>query len=174
MTKIVLLEQLKAFTAGVIGDLILPVAQQRGDSEPPPPRAAEVFLTRLPDSKAATKKAPYVLHQIVTGKDTQVPGEAGTAVATVRTIICVYHPDEQQGGLALLNLMERLRISILEEGIIGKQFLFDRTIGLESLVYPEDTAPYYAGEMISVWKLPIIERKVPYGQEHNWNGAGLR
>ena len=28
--------------------------------------------------------------------------------------------------------------------------------------------------MISVWKLPIIERKVPYAQEHNWNGAGIR
>ena len=25
-----------------------------------------------------------------------------------------------------------------------------------------------------VWKLPIIERKVPYAQEHNWNGAGIR
>ena len=63
---------------------------------------------------------------------------------------------------------------MLEEGIVGKQFILDREAGLESLVYPDNTAPYYAGEMISVWKLPIIERKVPYAQEHNWNGAGIR
>ena len=74
----------------------------------------------------------------------------------------MYHKDEQEGGLVLLNLMERLRIAMLEEGIVGKQFILDREAGLESLVYPEDFAPYYAGEMISVWKLPIIERKVPY------------
>ena len=82
--------------------------------------------------------------------------------ATIRTIFCVYHPDEQEGGLALLNLMERLRLSLLEQGVVGKQFILDKETGLESLVYTEDIAPYYAGEMISVWKLPPIERKVPY------------
>ena len=79
------------------------------------------------------------------------------------------HHDEQEGGLALLNLMERLRIALLEQRSIGKQFRLDLEAGLESLVYPEDTAPYYAGEMISVWKLPVIERKAPYGKEGNDN-----
>ena len=125
-------------------------------------------------SRAAKKKAPYILHQVITGKDAQSPGNPSISLATVRTVFCVYHKDEQEGGLALLNLMERLRIAMLEEGIVGKQFVLDREAGLESLVYPDNTAPYYAGEMISVWKLPIIERKVPYAQEHNWNGAGIR
>ena len=156
MTKVVLLKQLKEFTEERVKDLLLPVAQQKEDEEPPKDRPAEVYRTRLPDSRAAKKKAPYILHQVITGK-----------------VFCVYHKDEQEGGLALLNLMERLRIAMLEEGIVGKQFVLDREAGLESLVYPDNTAPYYAGEMISVWKLPIIERKVPYAQEHNWNGAGI-
>lgn len=172
MTKVILLEQLKAFTEASVHDLLLPVAQQKEDKELPAPRAAEVFRARLPDSKAAKKKAPYILHQIITGKDAQAPGQQGTAVATVRTIFCVYNADEQEGGLALLNLMERLRLDFLEKGVVGNQFVLDREAGLESLIYPEDSAPYYAGEMISTWKLPIIERKIPNDQKHHWTGTG--
>lgn len=174
MTKVILLEQLKDFTLEVTRDLLLPAAQQKEDREPPPPRPAGVYRARLPDGKAAKKKAPYILHQIITGKDAQVPGQFGTAKATVRTIFCVYHPDEEEGGLALLNLMERLRLALLEQGMIGKQFVLDREAGLESLVYPEDSAPYYAGEMISTWNLPVIERKVFDGKEHHWSGGGIR
>lgn len=153
MTKVELLEQLKLFTIEATKDLILPVSYQKSDKEPPPPHAADIYLTRLPDSKSAMKKAPYILHQIINGVDMQIPGKLDMASATVRSIFCVYHSDEQEGGLALLGLMERLRIALLEMGVIGKQFLLDREAGLESLVYPEGSAPYYAGEMISTWKL---------------------
>jgi len=173
MTKVVLLEALKEASIEATKDLILPVAQQKEDKGPPQPRAADVYCMRLPDGKAAKKKAPYILHQIITGKDAQ---KQKKSTAMVRTIFCVYHPDEQEGGLALLNLMERLRIALLEQGVIGKQFRLDMDAELEQLVYPEDTAPYYAGEMISVWNLPTIERKVPYGKEGYSNirlpGAG--
>ena len=160
MTKVVLLNALKEASIEATKDLILPVAQQKDDKELPQPQPVAVYCMRLPDGKAAKKKAPYIIHQFITGKDIK-----NTSTAMIRTIFCVYHPDEQEGGLALLNLMERLRIALLEQGIIGKQFRLDTDAGLEQLVYPEDTAPYYAGEMISVWKLPAIERKVPYGKE---------
>ena len=160
MTKVVLLEQLKAFTEEATHDLILPVARQKEDREQPAPRTAEVYSTRLPDSRAAKKNAPYILHQVITGKDEQAPGQLPTASVSIRTIFCVHHPDEQEGGLALLNLMERLRIALLEKGAIGGQFILDRTAGLESFIYPEDTAPYYAGEMISAWILPAVARRV--------------
>lgn len=160
MTKVILLDRLKDFTCEVTADILMPVAMQKGDTEQPAPRAAEVYRARLPDSKAAKKKAPYILHQIITGKDVQPSGELEQSSATVRTIFCVYSSDEQEGGLMLLNLMERLRISLLEQVVIGKQFQLDLEAGLESLVYPEDTAPYFAGEMVSTWKLPAIERKV--------------
>ena len=167
MTGIILLEQLKAFTEEATKDLLLPVEQQRGDLEPPLPRAAGVYRMRLPEGKAADKKVPYILHQLLTRKDTQSPGQRPTAAATVRTIFCVYHQDEQEGGLALLNLMERLRIALLQQGVVGKQFILDREKGLESLIYPDNTAPYYDGEMISVWKIKSIERMVTHGEKGN-------
>lgn len=165
MTKIVLLERLRDFTMDATRDLIMPVRQQREDEEPPAPRAAKVYLMRLPEFSDATKKAPYIIHQIITGKDAQAAGEkAPNAAAVVRTVFCVYSEDEQEGGLLLLNLMERLRIAMLEQPVIGKQFRLDLAAGLETLVYPDgedrSTAPYYLGEMISTWKLPSIERKV--------------
>lgn len=160
MTKVILLEKLKEFTNAVIGEIIMPVAMQENDEHPPAPRKAEVYCTRLPDSKSAKKKAPYILHQIITGKDVQPAGELEASSVTVRTVFCVYCDDEQEGGLMLLNLMERLRIALLEQVIVGGQFELDLQAGVESLVYPDDTAPYFDGEMISEWKLPGIKRKV--------------
>lgn len=129
-------------------------------NEEPNYRAAKVYKMRLTDSKAATKKAPYILHQIITGKDHQPPGKRMASSTVVRTIFCVYCDDEQEGSLMLLNLMERLRIELLRQVVIGAQFTLDLQEGMETLVYPDDTAPYFAGEMVSTWKMPSVEREV--------------
>ena len=187
MSKVILLERLKERTEQATGGLLLPVAVQQGDPEQPAPRAAGVFQARLPDSGAAKKKAPYILHQIVTGKDSQAQGLPLAAVATVRSVFCVYHPDEQQGGIALLSLMEQLRLALLQWPVLGRQYVLDLQAGLETLVYPEDLAPYYAGEMLSVWKMPPVARldtaqatgglplRDPWGQRGEemitWEGA---
>lgn len=160
MTKNILLDRLRDFTLDATSDIIMPVKRQKDDKEDPKPRAADVYRMRLPDSKSATKKAPYIIHQIITGKDVQPTGDLEQASATVRSIFCVYNDDEQEGGLMLLNLMERLRIELLKKVVIGDQFQLDLESGLESLVYPDETAPFFAGEMVSVWKLPAIEREV--------------
>lgn len=168
MTKVILLEELKKFTQDATRDLLLPVCMQDGD-EAETYRAAEVYLTRLPDSKSAKKKAPYILHQPVTGKDVYQPQKQQESTAFVRTIFCVYHSDAQEGGLALLNLMERLRIELLRRGVVGGQFRLDLESGLETLVYYENLESYYAGEMLSVWKLPTIEREVQYVEKGHSN-----
>ena len=36
----------------------------------------------------------------------------------------------------------------------------DLEAGLEIILYPDDSAPYYAGEMASRWRLSGIEREV--------------
>ena len=101
-----------------------------------------------------------MLHQVITGMDQQPQGQRVTSSAKVRSICCVYNDDEQEGGLMLLNLMERLRIAMLRQVVIGGQFTLDLEAGLETIVYPDDTAPYFVGEMISTWKLPPVEREV--------------
>jgi hypothetical protein len=158
MSKVILLEQLKEFSESVTRDIILPVAQQKEDKEPPKPRAAEVFCTRLPDSKSAKKKAPYILHQFINDKTIQPEGQPLDSTAIVRSVFCVYHPDEQEGGLALLTLMDQLYLSLLERPIVGAQFVLDLKAGMESMAYPEDSAPYFAGEMVTVWKMPPVKR----------------
>ena len=95
-----------------------------------------------------------------TGKDSQQPAQKEESAAVVRSIFCVYNEDEQEGALMLLNLMERLRIELLKKGVVGNQFALNMEMGIEYLIYPDDTAPFYAGEMISNWLLPSVEREV--------------
>lgn len=159
MTRVMLLRALKDFTLDATRDLLLPVRVQSAEEEPQE-RPAEVHLMRLPDSSAAKKKAPYIIHQVITGKDEQKPGKRQTSSAEVRSIFCVYDPDEEEGSLLLLNLMERVRIALLKQGVLDSRYQLDLEAGLETVSYPDDTAPYYAGEMASRWRLPGIVREV--------------
>jgi len=165
MTRTALLEQLKAFTEKVTADLIMPTKVQSAD-EAQNYRPADVYLMRLPDGSSATKKAPYIIHQLLTSKDQQPSGERVQSSASVRSIFVVYNDDEQEGGLMLLNLMERLRIELLRTGVLDNRFSLDISEGLEYMVYPDtDTAPFYAGEMSSTWKLIPVQREVDFLHE---------
>ena len=160
LSKTSLLEALKERTVDATSELILPTQMQKGDTEELE-RAANVYIGRLPDTKSSMKKAPYILHQMVNSANKQKPGEQLQSKAIVRSIFCVYCDDEQEGTLMLINLMERLRISLLKNPLIGNNaFECDYEEGLEDLVYPDDTYPYYMGGMISIWELPPINREV--------------
>jgi hypothetical protein len=162
MTEIFLLECLKEFTIAETKDMILPTRIQKED-EQQAYRPAEVYLMRLDDSSAAKKKAPYIIHQFISGKTSQPQGRPATCSATVRSIFCVYSDStEDDGALKLLNLMNRLQFALLKVGVIGKKYVLDLQAGLESFVYPEDTAPYYAGELVSTWTIPAVEREVDF------------
>ena len=36
--------------------------------------------------------------------------------------------------------------------------LYTKSDSMESMAYPEDSAPYFAGEMVTVWKMPPVKR----------------
>lgn len=162
MTKVILLEELKTFTKAVTRDALLPVRPLEEDLVPPEPRPPHVYQMRLPAFRDAYRKAPYILHQAITGKDTQAAGARPEALAVIRTIFCVYHENEEEGALALLNLMETMRVALLERPVLPGPFALDLKAGLETLAYPDDTeprtAPYYLGEMISTWNMPPVGR----------------
>lgn len=160
MDKVYLLEEMKAFSEGVTKGLLLKVMPQKNNPHPEN-RAPQVYTMRLPDSNRADAKAPYILHQFITGKDQERDGELMDSSAVVRSIIVTYDEDEQAGAMALLTVMERLRIALLKQVVIGDQFELDVHAGIESIVYPEDTAPHYRGEMVTTWRLPTIQREVP-------------
>ena len=164
-----LLLALKAFIEDAIKDFLLPIRAQNKDDEADfaenPDhawRVPDVYLMRLPDSKEAKKKAPYVLVQLITTQDWQDQRSLDDSTAVIRIICCVYDKDEQAGALNLLNLASRIRIALLKRCAIGgnNAFVLDKTEKLEFMAYPEDTAPYYPGEMVGVWHLPPIKREV--------------
>lgn len=171
-TKVGLLYALKEFTELATGDMTLPVKRQSKDEREPQPRSAVVYLTRLPDITSYHKKAPFILHQAVTGQDEIGNANKGTgrearrepqSTCVVRSVFCVYHPDEQEGGLALLNLMEEMRTALLlYPTMLGKVFELDMNEGISQMIYPETgergTAPFYIGEMVTAWKLPTLKR----------------
>lgn len=160
MNKNEFLDTLKTFTEKAVSELILPCRVQ-GKGEEQSCRAAEVHKMRLPDSKAATKKAPYIIHQIITSEDVQQEGKKTEAHVQLRSIFCVYCDDEEEGSLMLLELMERVRIALLRTRLLDNRFLLDITASpMQMLIYPDDTAPYFAGEMLTVWRLPAVEREV--------------
>jgi len=160
VTKIDFLDSLAEVTKDAVKDVLLPVKQE-DEKDKASDRTATVYKMRLPDRNSATKKAPYILHQIVTGKDSQAQGKVPASKVTVRTVFCVYAPSEDaEGAMSLLTLMERLRITMLKSVSMGEFYQLDREAGIEQLIYPEDTAPYYVGEMVSVWNVPPIQMEV--------------
>ena len=164
-----LLLALKGFIEEAIKDLKLPIRAQTNEDkalfERDPDaacRVPEVYRMRLPNSKEEKKKAPYVLVQLITTGDMQNERQIDDSYAIIRIILCTYNDDEQEGALALLNLASRIRIALLKACVVGENnaFWLDKTEKLEFMAYPDDTAPYYAGEMIGVWHLPPIKREV--------------
>jgi len=160
MTKRDLLVVLKAFTEEATKDLIMPVRMQKEDKEEPKPRAADVYIMRLHKSKDSEKSAPHIIHSILTGRDAQEQGDYPQASTLVRSVFAVYHDDEQEGSLMLLDLMERMRIALLKQIVLDERFMLDFYEGIDTIIYPDNIWPYYAGEMITQWRIPAIIREV--------------
>lgn len=161
MTQIELLNAMKRLSQETLSDILLPVKVQK-DGNKPWPRPVDVHLMRLPDSSQSKAQVPYVIHQVITSKHQQQSEGQSTSTVAVRSIFTVYNDNEEEGALSLLNLMERMRIALLKKCVIGNQFALDLSVGIETLIYPDDTHPYYAGEMLTNWSLPRIEREVSY------------
>lgn len=151
------LHVLKAFTEEAVKDLLLPVRPQKSTDEPTLSPAG-VYLMRLPDSSTYEKKVPYIIHQIVASEDSQKDGNRTQSFVTVRTIFCVWDRDEQEGALELNELVDRVRMAFLHTRLIGGRYFLDLDESdIKYLYYTEDIAPYYAGEMESVWRGESVE-----------------
>ena len=159
MTVNELIEDLKVFCEDATKHLKLPTSLQKGDTEIIE-RAPEVFKMRLPNSREAKKVAPYILIQPRNGIYKQNTGKPADASADVHFTFVVYNKDEQEGAIMLLNVMDAVRIKLLRQVVIGQQFKLDLDVGLEFLVFPEDTAPYYGGAITTTFIMPPIEREV--------------
>lgn len=157
MTPLELLDALKAFIEENTKDILLPVRVDRKSGEAKE-RPAEVYKMRLPTKDAETKRIPYVLLQYIKSTDTQTAGEMPESSCMVRIVAATYSEDGEEGALCVLNLLTRIRIALLRDGVIAERFMLKPPI--EMIVYPDSTPPYYLGEMMTEWRMPIVESEV--------------
>lgn len=157
MTPVVLLNELKKFIEQHTKDIILCVRPAKGSNQPGK-RAAEVHLMQLPEKDAETRRIPYIILQFLTGKDNQQPAEQPDSECKVRIVVATYSEDGGEGAMDVLNIITRIRVALLKAGEIGNQFLLKKP--LEYIVYPNDTQPYYMGEMLTIWEMPTVQREV--------------
>lgn len=159
MTPLDLLDAMKAFVEKETKDLFLPVRVDRksGEHKERPP---EVYTMRLPDKEAETKRIPYVLLQYIKSNDTQESGEHPECVCMVRIVAATYSEDAEEGARCVLNLLTRIKIAFMRDGMIADRYTLRPP--LETIVYPDSTRPYYLGEMMTNWSMPIIESEVNF------------
>lgn len=166
MTRVALIEALKQLCEEAVKDMDLPLSLQKGD-EKIQTKIPEVYRQRLPSSNSAKKLAPYIIVQLIDSKQLLLAKETTPRyTATVRLICCVQCDDESIGGVMLLNLLDRLQIHILKQTKIGKCFVLDVNEPFEALMYPDDTAPYFLGELIGTFQLPPIQQEVDFSFEN--------
>lgn len=157
MTPVFLLDELKKFISSKTSDIILPVRTRTGSNEEKE-RAAAVYTMGLPEADDVQQKVPYILLKFLIGTDDKKADEPEKDSCKVRIIFAVYSEDGQEGPLALLNLILRVRSELKKAGTIGGQFTLQ--LPLEYITYQDTTPPYYMGEMITNWTLPTIQRDV--------------
>lgn len=157
MTSSDLLDALKTYIEKITSDIILPVKVDRksGDSKE---RAADVYRMRLPKKSDETAKIPYILIQFIKSIDTHDPGQPPESVSMIRIVVATYSEDESEGSENVLNILTRIRIAFLKDGLIAERYILKSP--LEAVVYPDDTAPYFLGEMMTNWQMPIIKSEV--------------
>ncbi len=165
MTVVALIEALKNLCEEALKDMTLPVSVQSGDKEQIT-RVPEVYRMRLPQSSSAKKLAPNVIVKVAKSNQFLIPGEPKPKhTADVRIVGCVYCDDESLGSMMLLNLLECIKIHIMRQTKVGRTFVLDPNEPFEMIPYDEDTAPYFAGELIGTFQLPPIQQEVDFNFE---------
>ena len=158
MTPVILMERLADFVQDVTKDIKLQVRVRNQNPEEEKELAANVYKMGLPKKDDQTQKIPYILLQFLTGKDDKQAGEPEESDCKIRIVVATYSEDGGVGPYDVLNIILRIRSELEKVGIIGKQFALQKP--LEYIVYPDNTPPYYLGEMITNWSIPTIKREV--------------
>lgn len=118
-------------------------------------RAPNVYLMNLPERSDLISRIPYILIQVVDGEDGLDKGSLDSTVA-VRFIIATYNDDGEEGGLQVLEIIERIRIAFEKGILLDQQFTMQMPFQWKN--YTDDTGVYYLGEINTVWSIPAIRR----------------
>lgn len=142
-------------------DFALPIYPEEAPADRKPAaeegRPPNVFLMNTPDRNDMISRIPYLLIQFLTGKDRKNADTGDEeSTANIRILIATYNDDGEDGGMQVLEIIERIRIMLQKGRLLDQQYMLQMPFDYE--VYPDDTGVYYLGEINTVWSLPLIER----------------
>ena len=157
-TPIDLLDALSELCGKCTKDLFLPVCPDKPGCESKE-RAPVIFKMDVPKKTDDEKQIPYIIVQLLTGTETQKPGNDPYSVCGVRIVVGVYSDDMGEGRLNVLNIITRLRMELLKREPVGGGFLLSDQI--DWAVDPGSTSPYFFGEMIMSFEMPPIVPEKP-------------
>lgn len=157
MTPVILLERLEEFVKEATKDIVLQVRVDRNSKESKE-RSPYVYKMQLPKRDDGTQKVPYILLQVLTGKDDKREREPEESTCQVRIIVATYSEDGGVGAYDVLNVITRIRSELKKTRVLAGQFVLDNP--LEYIIYPENKDPYYIGEMITNWSMPTVKQEV--------------
>lgn len=130
---------------------------ERETEKEPKKRPPGVYLMNLPERSDWYSLIPYVLIQFLISKDKYNKDEHDQqSTADVRVLIATYCSDGEDGGLQVLEIIERIRIHLQSGMLLDGNYMLQKPF--EGEVYPDDTGNYFLGEINMTWSIPVIER----------------
>lgn len=130
--------------------------QKRPEPEPKQ-RPPDVYLMNMPERADYLSRVPYLLIQFLSSKDKYDKEDRDRqATADIRILIATYNRDGQDGGMQVLEIVERIRIHLLSGMLLDGNYML--TMPFDTEVYPDDTGNYFLGEINMTWSLPNVER----------------
>lgn len=152
MTPLDLMDSLKGYCEEKTKDMLL-VARVPGNGTEAGERPPKVFIGNLPDKEAEKKAAPYILLKLLTTKD-----EDEESTAMVRIIVVTYSDDKQENYIQCLNVVSKIKTSLLEDVVIQERYSCRKPI--ESIIYDDDLEVYQIGEIMTTWEMPQVQRNI--------------
>ena len=127
-------------------------------------RPPTVYKMNLPEREDYLSRIPYVLIQFLSSKDELEKDENDRqSIANIRVLIAIYDSDGEDGGLRVLEIIERIRLRLQAGMLLDQNFMLQMPFNAE--VYPDDTGNYFLGEINMVWSIPTIDRTKYYIEE---------
>lgn len=155
-----LMETLKGFVQDDLKEMRLKVKQEEWASKVPLERPVQVYTYMTPVPTDNTELVPYILLRPVKGSDTS-DEDSGLPESTVTIMgyIAVYDRNPQEGQMAVLNIIEKLRLDLLSRRVIGGEYELQEPF--EYKFYDDIILPYHEAEFTTIWRMQPVKRIIP-------------
>lgn len=157
MTAYFLLQALAKYLEELTGEMRLRARAER-NTEQKAITKPNIYRGKLPDKRRDTLLAPYILLKLLTGKDDEKEREGKDSICHIRIVIVTYEEDAEENYMQCLNVLEKIRFGLMEERVIDNRYTLQ--MPLEYIMYEDDTGEYQIGELMTIWEMPPINRKI--------------